>query len=119
MRESKEVRAERDLWSLLDVLTRSNLIRDLDDEGKRGMEGSKCKKHHQILRHIIHMFSTSLKSSDCEKSLSLGLSVLSVRSGAAEVINAAYQSDDRIKKGGKEFITTPLLSLNTDSSQIG
>lgn len=29
-----EARAERDLWGLLEIFTRSNLIKDLDDESK-------------------------------------------------------------------------------------
>ena len=38
---------------------------------------------------------------ECEESLTRGLSSLTVRSGLAEVIDTAYSSDDRIKKGGK------------------
>ena len=34
VRETHEARAERDLWSLLDILTRSDLIRDLNHEGQ-------------------------------------------------------------------------------------
>ena len=37
----------------------------------------------------------------CDDSLRNGLSLLTVRSSAKEVINTAYQFDERIKKGGK------------------
>ena len=37
-RESLEARAERDLWTLLEIFTRSHLIKDLDDESKTVIE---------------------------------------------------------------------------------
>jgi hypothetical protein len=37
----------------------------------------------------------------CDESLRIGLSHLTVRSSAKDVINTAYQSDERIKKGGE------------------
>jgi hypothetical protein len=37
----------------------------------------------------------------CDESLRIGLSHLTVRSSAKDVINTAYQSDERIKKGGR------------------
>ena len=50
--------------------------------------------------HLHHMCSFLYVRTGCDDSLRNGLSLLTVRSSAKEIINTAYQFDERIKKGG-------------------
>ena len=68
-REAQEARAERDLWSLLDILTRSELLCDVNAD--------QCETS---LQHAIR-------------------DVTNERSSISEVVNIAISSDERIKKG--------------------
>ena len=68
-REAQEARAERDLWSLLHILTRSDLLNDVNAD--------QCESS---LQHAMR-------------------DVINERSSISEVVNIAISSDERIKKG--------------------
>jgi hypothetical protein len=57
--------------------------------------------YYVLSRKMSHLnFFTINFSPECEESLVQGLSLLTVRSSISDVINTAYRSDERIKKGG-------------------
>lgn len=85
-RELAEQRAERDLWSLLELLTASNLLYDINEHG-------------------------------CDEKLQKVLSGLPVTASIPDYLQAAFEVDDRLRKGSvlKEWVEKAAIDLVSEA----
>lgn len=85
-RELTEQRAERDLWSLLELLTAGNLLKDIDEHS-------------------------------CDSTLQKVLSGLPITASIADYLQAAFEVDDRLRKGSvlKEWMEKAAIDLVSEA----